>query len=263
MKVRLILEYDGSFFSGWQSQANAHTVQSELGRSLEVYLHSLAKREGIALETLPKLTASGRTDAGVHALGQVVSFEWPAELPFDRSRCCAALNGISSRGLGVLAAEECSDTFDARFSAHTKRYFYRILLRSHGGQGLYHGRVWHLDRRLDVAAMAAAAKHFRGTHDFSAFRAADCTAKTTVRTLEQSQLARVDRNELRYFVQGTGFLKQMVRIIVGTLVEVGLGRLSAAEIPGVIASLERSSAGETAPACGLYLEWVRYTEPAA
>lgn len=258
MKVKLTLEYDGAEFSGWQYQPGIATVQGELEKALRCYLQSLAKQQGAELSSVPRITGSGRTDAGVHARGQVASFAWPAGITFDGFRLVGALNGISPPGLCVLAAAEEGDLFDARRSAHTKCYSYQLLLRT-AGDGLYRGRAWPVGKSLDIPQMIAAAAYFQGDHDFSSFRAADCDAQSTVRTVVLSQLTRGAEDSLVYTIQGKGFLKQMVRTIAGTLVEVGRGRLEAGQIPEIIAARDRNRAGPTAPACGLFLEWVKYS----
>lgn len=258
MKVKLELEYRGDSFSGWQRQPGVRTVQEELEKALGIYLASLAKRDALSLDPHLPITASGRTDAGVHARRQVASFSWPEGLAFDAPRLQASLNGITPPDLVVRAATEVPDYFDARHSPHLKLYTYRFLPRP-GPAGLFEGRVWQLDQRqLDIPAMIAAARHFVGKHDYSAFRAQDCTALTTERTIVGSELARADDELLLYCIIGKGFLKQMVRIIAGTLYDVGRGKISADAVPGIIASCDRRQAGQTAPAHGLTLEWVRY-----
>ena len=257
MKIKLTLEYEGNAFSGWQYQPNAVTVQGELGRALEVYLRSLAKKEGLFLDEIPSINGSSRTDAGVHARGQIASFSWPEMLPFDALRILSALNGITNCNLSILRIEETDDSFDARFSPHYKCYTYRILMRP-WSHSLERGQVWRVVTPLNVAAMIEAARLFRGTHDFTSFRASDCTAKSTVRTVLLSEFARTSPEHLVYVIQGNGFLKQMVRIIVGTLVELGQGRRSSDDIPLLLKRKDRRIAGETAPAEGLTLDWVRY-----
>ncbi len=264
MKVRLTLEYIGESFSGWQTQAGPseiRTVQAELERAITVFLGSEAKKLGMVLENAGAfhLQASGRTDSGVHARGQVVSFSWPTDIPFDELRLRSALNGITGPEIYVHHAERVDDAFDARFTPHIKCYTYRMLLgRRRSCYDL--GRAWSIgDERLDLAAMIRAAKALRGKHDFSSFRAPDCTASTTERTLLASELVRLSHEELVYFVQGTGFLKQMIRIIVGTLVEIGRGKI-ATEMSELLDARNRSRVGPTAPPSGLTLEWVRYLD---
>lgn len=257
MKLKLIVEYDGSSFCGWQWQEGLKTVQEELEKSFNVLIHSAARKRELELDFSATLTASGRTDSGVHARGQVVSLDVPDNLELDLFRMKAAINGICDSAISVLSIEEMPDNFDARFSPHRKQYSYYFLLR-HGNPALGQGRAWRLADSLDVKAMIEAAKYFVGQYDFTTFSAGDCESKTKERTIYLSELSRLDHNSLVYTVQGRGFLKQMVRIIVGTLVDVGKGKLMPEDIPKIIAAKERKLAGETAPAQGLYLDWVRY-----
>ena len=259
MKLKLLIEYDGLPFSGWQIQPGQLTVQAELERALGIYLGSLAKAQGQHLVDRHLVTGSGRTDAGVHAKGQVASFQWPDTLQFEEQRFIAAINGICHRGLSVKAAQLLPDTFDARFSPHSKCYTYCILLRRQQDP-LRGAWSWRQGQHLDIPLMIAAAHSLRGTHDFAAFRAADCAAKTTTRTLLLSELARSNSDELVYTVHGTGFLKQMIRTIVGTLVSIGLQKRSIADLQTMLTHGNRTLAGQTAPAQGLCLEWVKYPE---
>ncbi len=257
MKVKLTLEYSGEPFAGWQTQPGLLTVQSDLERSLQVMFASWAKKQNVAWDKAVAITGSGRTDAGVHARGQVASFSWPEEFNFDPRLVLNSLNGISVPELIIRRVESADDGFDARFSPHAKCYQYRLLLRDQR-EGLEAGRVWGVGSRLDVRAMIEAAKLFGGQHDFSSFRASDCTAKSTERTILLSEITRVSDEEVVFTAHGKGFLKQMIRIMVGTLVDVGKGKLTIADVQRILDSRNRSLAGQTAPACGLTLEWVRY-----
>lgn len=265
MKIQLVVEYPGHAFSGWQAQVNQpelRTVQGELERALQIFFLSEAKKNGVVFSSDERILVigSGRTDAGVHALGQVASFAWPVQFAFDAERLRAALNGITMPELVIHQVQEQDDGFDARFAQHEKCYVYRLMLRDTRA-GYFQGRVWCV-YPLKVAPMIEAARRFCGQHDFSSFRAKDCTASSTIRTLIISELTRVSNDELQYWVQGKGFLKQMIRIIVGTLVEVGRGKLSVDDISRIIAARDRGLAGPSAPACGLTLRWVRYGEKA-
>lgn len=259
MKLKLTLEYAGDGFCGWQRQEKQKSVQGELERSLSLFLNSLARAEGLSPCDTPHVCGSGRTDSGVHARGQVASFLWPSQLPYDAPRVLSALNGISSPQLSVLKIEEKDDSFDARATPHDKCYSYYLLLRS-SSDALWRGRAWRLKPRLRIPDMIRAASFYRGTHDFSSFRASDCSANTTVRTISLSEFTRLDADSFVFTVCGTGFLKQMIRIMLGTLVDVGLGKRTPEDIQEVIAARDRSKAGITAPAQGLVLEWVRYRE---
>lgn len=261
--IRLTLEYCGTGFSGWQRQDNAElrTIQGEVERALQIYFAGLWKtlRRGAELPFgVVDITGSGRTDAGVHAMGQVASFRWPEELPSDLYRLKGALNGILPKEIVVRSVEQAAEDFDARHTPHEKCYCYRLLLRTEPG-GMYRDRAWAVGN-LDIPAMIRAARVLIGQHDFAAFRAADCTAKHTVRTLLRSEVVRASTDELHYLAHGKGFLKQMIRIIVGTLVEIGNGRRSEHEMQQILESRKRELAGQTAPAHGLTMEWVKYDD---
>jgi tRNA pseudouridine38-40 synthase len=259
LKLKLTLEYPGSEFHGWQRQNGLLTVQGELERALSVLIGSWGKRAGCEAPTEVAIVGSGRTDAGVHARRQVASFSWPSNLEYNREKFLSAINGISIAPLTVLESEVVADEFDARLTPHSKLYSYTLLLRR-GRDGLFRDRAWSIAEQLDLAAMLRCAKLFKGQHDFRAFRARDCTAATTVRTILASELTRASADLLIYTVQGTGFLKQMVRTIVGTLVAVGRSQMSVDDVQKLMSGGERKDAGPTAPACGLVLEWVRYED---
>jgi len=257
MKAVLELEYDGSRFSGWQCQPGKTTVQGELERAALVFLRAMAKQAGICAPSSLFIQGSGRTDAGVHARGQVASFAWPEGISFSEQRLRRAFNALTPDGLTVREVRLTCDDFDARHSPHIKCYCYHLFDGLEKG-GVLAGRAWHLRGELNVAEMIRAARMLEGCHDFSAFRAGDCNAKTTVRTVAVSDLSRVSRHYLVYTIHGTGFLKHMVRIIVGTLVEIGRGRRPSAEMAEILKSGSRQRAGITAPPDGLVLEWVKY-----
>lgn len=260
-KVKLVLEYDGTNFCGWQRQReNVRSVQGALEDTLRTFIISERKKQGIPeSDEFPVTQASGRTDSGVHARGQVVSFAWPGDLPPDMERLHKALNGMLPPDIAVRGCESAPEDFDARFTPHNKQYFYRILHRD-SSSGLERGRALVVRDIIDLPAMIEGARLLRGKRDFSSFRAIDCIAKTTERTLYLSEVVRVDSEEIRYVVQGNGFLKQMIRIVVGTLLDVGRGKSSLSDLVDIIEAKDRNRAGETAPACGLYLDWVKYSE---
>ena len=206
---------------------------------------------------MPEVSASGRTDAGVHAKGQVVSFAWPESLGWSEERLREALNGISPPGLQVKSLVRESNSFDARRAAHLKCYTYRFALRNNRACAKYE-RAWAIESSPDVVLMAKAARILRGDHDFSGFRAKNCCAKSTLRTIYASEVSRPEKDLILFTIIGKGFLKQMVRIIAGTLLKVGDGAIDIAKIEDILDSGKRSAAGPTAPASGLTLEWVRY-----
>ncbi len=241
--LKLTLEYDGARFVGWQVQPNGRSVQ-------EVIEKAIAKLCGEEV----RVTAAGRTDAGVHARGQVVSLHVGRELPLKA--WTAGLNALLPEDVACVGAEIAPDGFDARRWARGKRYVYSIL-QTPLRLPLQRGRAWEIRRPLDVSAMAAAAPALVGRHDFSALRAADCPARTTVREIRELRVWR-DGARVEIDVQATAFLKHMVRNIVGTLVEVGHGRRAADSLAGLLAGRDRRRAGPTAPPHGLVLDEVYY-----
>jgi tRNA pseudouridine38-40 synthase len=260
MKYKLTIEYDGMAFSGWQAQVRGgegiRTVQEELENALTVFVASENKKQNLDCETKIPVVSSGRTDAGVSARGQVVSLALDSKLRIEAGRLREALEGITSRDIVIKDVEIVEDDFDARFSPHHKCYQYRMLLRN-SGVGLYKNRVCRVGTRLDVQSMILATKYFVGQHDFSSFRACDCNATSTIRTILRCELTR-EGELLVLTVLGTGFLKQMIRIMVGTLLEVGHGRINYQQIPEIISAKDRKLAGVTALPEGLTLEWVKY-----
>jgi tRNA pseudouridine38-40 synthase len=195
----------------------------------------------------------------VHALGQVASFRTAASIPCDGFR--RGLNSLLPPSIAVVAAADAEPDFHARFSAAGKHYRYSVLTRS-SRSPLERRRAWHHPRPLDLAAMREAAHHLVGERDFSALRAAGCTARTAVRRLDQVALREPAPGRLELDVLGNAFLRNMVRILVGTLVEVGEGRLTPAEVAEIMESRDRTRAGQTAPAHGLCLVEVLYARQA-
>jgi tRNA pseudouridine38-40 synthase len=242
--LALTLEYDGTGLCGWQRQDNGPTVQAHL-------------EEALAAMTGASVIVHGasRTDAGVHARGQVAHFATTAHIPNDGFRC--GLNATLPPAIAVLGCRDVAPDFHARFSARGKHYRYAVLNRPDRSPLLRH-RAWHRPRPLDVAAMRAAAAHLCGELDFAAFRAAGCSARTTRRHIRSIAVTERDGGLLEIDVHGNAFLRNMVRIIAGTLVEVGRQRMRADDLPGVIASRARETAGPTAPAHGLTLMEVIY-----
>jgi len=242
---RFTLEYDGAGFVGWQAQAGGQrTVQDE-------FEAAIARVTGQQL----RVAAAGRTDAGVHALGQVASAQISTELsPLVLQR---ALNQSLPEDLAVVAAERVEDDFHARFSALGKLYCYRVWNASTRSP-MRCARVHWVARELDVPAMAKAAEAFLGSHDFAALQAAGSDVESTMRTLERLDVEREPPRELVFWIQGDGFLRHMVRNLVGTLLEVGSGRRSIESMGELLACGDRRRAGPTAPAAGLTLVQVFY-----
>ena len=238
-RYALTLEYDGTRFSGWQSQEGLRTVQGELENALGVLLREPAKAMG-----------ASRTDKGVHALGQVAIFD--TEHPVPTHRLIRSLSALLRPDIAVIDAREVPADFQPRFAATGKHYRYRVLNRS-APSPLLACTSWHGFSALDDGAMRDAADLLQGTHDFAAFRAADCHRDNTVRTLTAIHLTRARDDLLEMHVYGDSFLKYMVRIIAGTLVEIGTGRRSLDEVRRALQTTERHWAGRTAPPHGLTL----------
>jgi tRNA pseudouridine38-40 synthase len=241
---KLTIEYDGSAFHGWQRQKQARTVQQTIEQALAV----------MTRETVP-LIGSGRTDAGVHALGQTASFRTACGL-----NGTAFLNGLNSLlpdDVVVHACEPMPANFHARFDAKLKHYRYHILNRP-VPPAIGRQFIWHIRRALDTAAMAQAAEAFIGTHDFKAFEGAGSPRSHTVRTVTDSIASQTADGRLTYDIQADGFLRFMVRNIVGTLVEVGLGKMTVQEVGVILQAKDRCRAGATAPPQGLFLIAVIY-----
>ena len=243
----LLVEYAGDGFAGWQVQApGAHTVQGCLVDALE----RITGERTVVM-------GSGRTDAGVHAEAQVASFR--LERPVEPEKLQRGLNGVLPREVAVRGVREVEDAFDALRHAVGKRYRYRIW--NHPVRSpLRAARFVHVPQPLDLAAMTQAAQALVGEHDFRAFQAAGSAAKTTVRRLERLEVSATPGGEVEILAEGSGFLRYMVRNLVGTLLEVGQGRRSPASVAEVLASRDRRQAGPTAPALGLVLEAVDYPE---
>ena len=248
--LRLTVAYDGTSSVGWQRQAEGRSIQG----ALEEALWHLDPACG-------PLHAAGRTDAGVHALAQVVSVRVQTAVHVDAVR--RALNVRLPPDVRVMQVAEAADAFHARYDALAKTYRYRIW----NGPVLppvEHRYAWHVPQRLDVVAMQEAARLLQGTHDFAAFQSSGGDVTSTVRTVFSARLLAIEDTPLLcYEVRGDGFLRHMVRAMVGTLLEVGTGRRPAAWVADVIASRTRGRAGQTVPPHGLWLVSVEYPEDPA
>jgi len=241
-----VLEYDGGRFLGWQIQARGETVQGALEGAFEKLLGRPVRVIG-----------AGRTDSGVHAIGQVAHCDVPRDAM--REGWAKALNAVVSSGVAILRAEPAPDRFHARHDARSKRYRYRILNRR-APSPLRAGQTWHVIRRLDLGAMREAAGAWLGDHDFAAFRGTPGgppADERTRRTLDRLDVMRT-RDEVHVVAEGRSFLRYMVRNLTGTLVEIGLGQRPVAEAGEILESCSRARAGRTAPAHGLCLEAIEY-----
>jgi tRNA pseudouridine38-40 synthase len=244
---KITISYDGTDFSGFQRQANARSVQEEVEAAL-------AAIEGKHVT----VAGAGRTDAGVHALGQVASFKLASAIA--EPDLFRALNAKLPQDVRVLSVEVAPPNFNARFSARSKVYRYRIS-NTRVMSPFQRRFAWHISRPLDLAAMNQASREMLGEHDFSCFQAKGGKIRSTTRTITHSAWTEeplAGGRLLIYEAAGTGFLKYMVRTVVGTLVEVGDGRRSAASVRDLLGSRSRAAAGPTAPPSGLYLVRVDY-----
>jgi tRNA pseudouridine38-40 synthase len=243
-RYRLTVEYDGGPHRGFQAQANGPSVQAAIEAAVR----------GFSGESL-RIAAAGRTDAGVHALGQVIHLDlqkdWPAETVMN------AVNAhLVPQPIAVVRAELAGPDFHARFSATGRRYVYRILNRA-GPPALDRGRVWHIKQRLAVEPMARAASCLVGLHDFTTFRDAACQAKSPLKTLDAASVDVYD-GEVRLAFAARSFLHRQVRSMAGSLAQVGLGRWSPSEFATALEARDRAACGPVAPADGLYLVSVDY-----
>lgn len=240
---RITIQYDGTNYHGWQIQATGRTVQGELRRALSILDHHPVTVYG-----------AGRTDAGVHAEGQVANFF--LERHFDLRELRDAINGNLDRDIRVLETVQVSDSFNARNSAKQKSYRYRVWTGDVISPFAYRF-VHHCRAGLDVREMRRAAEALIGVHDFSAFTVANSEAEDHVRTLTRLDIEEIER-ELSIIVSADGFLRYMVRAIVGTLIEVGRGKRMASSVAATLESRNRANAGPSAPANGLTLVRVDY-----
>lgn len=249
VNIRLIVAYKGTAYAGWQIQPNAVTVQEKMSEAVFKVI-----KEHVVLY------ASGRTDAGVHAAGQVVNFFTSSQMPAERF--APALNSHLPKDIRVLRSEEVALDFHSQYSAHCKTYCYRIYT----GEILnpfFEEYAWHIRGPLDINAMQKAGNAFVGIHDFSSFMNAGSPVKSTVReifslTVSKSTTLFPGTNQIEIFITGNGFLYNMVRIIAGTLVDVGSHKTDPNNVPGIIMNGDRKQAGITAPAHGLMLINVVY-----
>ena len=241
--IKLIIEYDGKGFNGWQKQPNKLNIQGEIEKAI-----SEITNEKI------ELIASGRTDAGVHSLGQTANFKTNSNISIDKIPI--AINSKLKKSILIKSAEEVDEQFHSRYSVKSKKYRYTIN-NSKYGSAIYRDIEYHFPQKLDVTEMKKAVKYFEGEHDFKAFKASGTSSKSSIRTIYKAEII---TNGDRIYIEltGNGFLYNMVRIISGTLIDVGIGKIKPEEILKIIESKDRRLAGKTLPARGLCLVEVNY-----
>jgi tRNA pseudouridine38-40 synthase len=244
--IRLLVQYDGTDFCGWQRQNGVRTVQGDVTRAIEEIVHHPVKLGG-----------SSRTDAGVHAVGMPANFQTSRDIPL-----IGFIRGVNDKlghDVAVLEAEEVPEGWDARRDALAKSYCYRYLLGQSRMPLLDRTSWWVRRDSLDIDAMHRAAQSFVGSHDFSSFRASKCVARTRQRFMHSLEVyGSHDGNQVVLRIVGNAFLTHMVRIMAGTLFRVGIGQTTVAEVAEILAAQERSCAGMTAPSRGLTLEKVYF-----
>ena len=241
--IKLTIEYDGKEFNGWQKQPNKLNIQGTIEKAIQ-------ELTGEEVE----LNASGRTDAGVHALNQVANFKTNSNIPIEK--IAIALNSKLKKSILIKSAEEVDERFHSRLTCKRKTYRY-VINNSKYGTAIYRNMEFHIPQKLDIAKMKEAVKNFEGEHDFKAFKASGTSSKSSVRTIYKAEVLN-DGDKIYIELTGNGFLYNMVRIIAGTLVDVGLGNIAPEEITNIINEGKRQNAGKTLPAHGLFLVSVEY-----
>lgn len=241
--IKLTIEYDGKCYNGWQKQPDKLNIQGEIEKAI----YNITKEK-------VELIGSGRTDTGVHALGQVANFKTNSNIPIEKIPL--AINSQLKSSIIIKSAEEVDERFHSRYNAKHKTYRY-IINNSKTGTALYRNLQYCFPIKLDVEKMKEASKFFEGEHDFKAFKSSGTSAKNSVRTIYKAVVKEEGENII-IELTGNGFLYNMVRIISGTLLDVGLGKINPSEIPDIINSKDRQRAGKTLPAHGLYLVEVLY-----
>ena len=242
--IKLVIEYDGKEFHGWQKQPNKLNIQGNIEQAIK----------NITGEDV-ELNASGRTDRGVHAIGQVANFKTNSEIPIEKFPI--ALNSNLKKSIRILSAEEMGERFHSRLNCKRKTYRY-IINNSEFSSAIYRNLETHIPQKLNVDKMKEAIKYFEGEHDFKAFKASGTSSKRSVRTIFKGEVFEMPDNRIWIELTGNGFLYNMVRIIAGTLVEVGIGNIQPEEITEIIDAKDRTLAGKTLPPNGLYLVSVEY-----
>ena len=243
--IKLTIEYDGKDFNGWQKQPNKLNIQGEIERAIEC----------ITGEKVD-LIASGRTDAGVHSLGQIANFKTESKLPIEKF--AVAINSQVKKSIRIIKAEEVEENFHSRYNCKQKTYRY-IINNSSYGSAVYRNLEYHMPIKLNIEKMKKAIKYFEGEHDFKAFKSSGTSSKSSVRIIYKAKLKQLE-GRIIIELTGNGFLYNMVRIIAGTVVDVGLDKIDPDSIPTIIENGDRTKAGKTLPPQGLYLVKVEYTK---
>ena len=244
--IKLTIMYDGKDFNGWQKQPNKLNIQGTIEKVL-------SEMTGEEIE----LNASGRTDAGVHSFGQVANFKTNSKIPIEKFPI--AINSKIKKSIVITNAEEVEERFHSRYNCKRKTYRY-VIDNSEFPTPIYRYLEYHIPNKLNIEAMKNAAKYFEGEYDFKAFKSSGTSSKSSVRTIYKAEVKNAEKNRIYIELTGNGFLYNMVRIISGTLVEVGLGKIKPEEIKNIIESKDRQKAGKTLPAHGLYLMNVNYKD---
>ena len=243
--IKIIIEYDGKDFNGWQKQPNKLNIQGEIERAIE-------EVTGEKVD----LIASGRTDAGVHALGQVANFKIEKDIPIEKIPY--ALNSKLKKSIRIKEANEVDEKFHSRYTCKRKTYKY-VINNSVQGTAIYRNLQYHFPEKLDDVKMNEAAKYLIGEHDFKSFRASGTSSKSSIRTIYNASVKR-EEEIVTIELTGNGFLYNMVRIIAGTLIDVGTGKINAKDVKEILDAKNRLKAGKTLPPNGLYLVNVEYEE---
>ena len=242
--IKLTIEYDGKESNGWQKQPDKLNIQGTIEQAIKTITG-----EDVDLQ------ASGRTDAGVHALGQVANFKTNSNIPIEKMSI--AINCNLKKSIRIVKAEEVEERFHSRLSCKRKTYRY-IINNSEIPSAIYRNLETHIPYKLDIEKMKQAVKYFEGEHDFKAFKASGTSSKSSIRTIYKAEVLKMPNNRIYIELTGNGFLYNMVRIIAGTLVDVGTGKIKPEDIEKIIESKDRTNAGKTLPPQGLYLVCVNY-----
>ncbi|MBT8358114.1 MAG: tRNA pseudouridine(38-40) synthase TruA [Desulfobacterales bacterium] len=241
---KITIEYDGTCYHGWQRQKNEQTIQQEIEKAV---LTMTGKKIS--------LTASGRTDAGVHALGQVANFHCDSQLSPQEFQ--NGINSLTKDDIVIISCDRVDENFHARFDAKSKTYHYQILNRTLPA-AINRQYAWHIKKKLDLDAMRLALSHIIGTHDFKAFEGTGSPRPHTNRCIFKADILEQDNGLIVIQIEADGFLRFMVRNIVGTVADVGLGKITSSVFKKILLAKDRSMAGATAPSNGLFLMQVKY-----